>query len=108
MLQEIDENQYYKREKEKFGTLRPRSYCMLRQHDSIKHLESYLKTVDALFIKSDAIVNSSNQQVMKIDSGRVKSSGILLLRDLQEQKALWNIQIIPKCCLRPSTAKVRI
>ena len=104
MLQEIDANYYYSKQTENFGTLRPKSYCMLRQHNSSNQLQSYMKSVDALFIKSDTILNSSNQQVLNIDSSRLKSMGILLLKDLQEQ-ALWNIQIISKCC-RPSIAKV--
>ena len=99
MLQEIDETQYYRSQsqEDKFGTIRPRSYCMLRQHDSVKSLESYLKSVDALFIKGNVVLNSSNQQVLKIDSRREHSAGILLLKDLQGDQALWNIQITRKC-----------
>ena len=95
MLQEIDETQFYRNQSQE-EKIRPKSYCMLRQHDSVKSLENYLKTVDALFIKGNVVLNSSNQQVLKIDTSR-NSSGILLLKDLQQDQALWNIQIIRKC-----------
>ena len=104
MLQEINETQFYRSSQE--GRIRPRSYCMLRQHDSLKSLENYLRTVDSLFIKGETVLNSSNQQVLKIDTSR-KKNGSLLLKDLQENQALWNIQIIPRC-FRPAKVKVSL
>ena len=104
MLQEINETQFYRSQSQE-DRIRPRSYCMLRQHDSHKSLENYLKTVDSLFIKGDVVLNSSNQQVLKIDTSREQKSGILLLKDLQEDQPLWNIQIIRKC-FKPTKVKV--
>ena len=106
MLQEINETQFYRSQSQE-DRIRPRSYCMLRQHDSHKSLENYLKTVDSLFIKGDVVLNSSNQQVLKIDSSREQKSGILLLKDLQEDQPLWNIQIIRKC-FKPTKVKVSL
>ena len=106
MLQEINETQFYRSQSQE-DRIRPRSYCMLRQHDSHKSLENYLKTVDSLFIKGDVVLNSSNQQVLKIDTSREQKSGILLLKDLQEDQPLWNIQIIPRC-FRPAKVKVSL